>query len=102
MTELRLGETTEAGTTGFTAQCYELYTIPPLGSLVKTTGGGVDIYGLVYFASTSGIEPGRKPVARGRDEPTEDAIYRTNPQLLKLLKSEFHAIAAGFKQDQTI
>jgi hypothetical protein len=101
-TELRLGETIETGTTGFTAQCYELYTIPSLGSLVKTISGGVEIYGFVYNAVTSGIEPGRKPIARGRDETSEDAIYRTNPQLIKLLKSEFSALVTGFRQDKKI
>ena len=95
----RLGETIEAGTSSFTAQCYELYTIPPLGSLVKTITGKIEIYGIVYHAATSGIDPGRKPIARGKDEPNEEAIYRINPQLQKLLKSEFSAVVAGFRQD---
>ena len=32
----RISEVTEATTTGFTAQCYKLYELPPLGSLVKS------------------------------------------------------------------
>jgi hypothetical protein len=35
--EQRVGEIIEACTTDFTAQCYELYKSPPLGSLVKTS-----------------------------------------------------------------
>lgn len=101
-TELRLGETTEAGTTVFIAQCYELYTLPPLGSLVKTTNDGIEIYGIIYSASTTGIEPGRKPIARGKDEVSEEAIYQSNPQLLKLLKSEFGALVIGYKQNEEI
>ena len=30
----RVGEVIQASTTDFVAQCYELYQIPPLGSLV--------------------------------------------------------------------
>ena len=78
----RVGEVIEASTTGFTAQCYELYELPPLGSLVKTG----DSYSIVYYAATAGLEPGRRAIARGKDEPSEEEIYKTNPQLLKLLR----------------
>ncbi|MFC1917936.1 hypothetical protein ACFLXH_04710 [Chloroflexota bacterium] len=81
----------EASTTTFTAQCYELYELPPLGSLVKTG----DIYGIVCHATTGSLEPGRKPIARGKDEASEEDIYHTSPQLTKLLRSEFSALAVG-------
>jgi len=68
----RAGEVIEADTTGFTAQCYELYESPPLGSLVKTADEDVEIYAVVCRAATSGIEPGRRPIARGKDETTEE------------------------------
>ena len=85
----------EASTTDFVAQCYELYQSPPLGSLVKTG----DIYGIVYHATTSSLEPGRRPIARGRDEDSEEEIYRSSPQLAKLLRSEFSALVVGHRQD---
>jgi len=85
----------EAGTTGFTAQCYELYALPPLGSLVKTG----HIYGIVCLATTSSLEPGRKPIARGKDEASEEDIYRSSPQLSKLLKSEFQSLIVGYRED---
>jgi hypothetical protein len=91
----RAGEIVEAGTTEFTAQCYELYQSPPLGSLVKTTSEDIESYGIVYHAATTGIEPGRRPLARGRDEPTEQAVYDSNPQLSKLLRTEFSALVVG-------
>ena len=50
-------------------------------------------------ASTSGVEPGRRPIARGRDEDSEEAVYRSNPQLTKLLRSEFSAIIVGHRRD---
>jgi hypothetical protein len=94
-----VGEVIEASTTDFVAQCYELYQSPPLGSLVKTRDAGVELYGIVYNAATTSLEPGRRPIARGKDETTEEEIYQASPQLLKLLKSEFGAVMVGHKQD---
>jgi hypothetical protein len=101
--ELRVGEVIETCTTGFVAQCYELYQSPALGSLVKTAGDSKeDIYGVVYNASTGGVEPGRRPIARGKDEVNEDEVYRSSPQLFKLLKSDFNILVIGFKKDNQI
>jgi len=94
----RVGEVIEASTTGFTAQCYELYQMPPLGSLVKTGDSAAELYGIVYNATTTSLEPGRRPIARGRDEESEEAIYRSSPQLAKLLRSEFEALVVGYKE----
>jgi hypothetical protein len=94
----RIAEVVEASTTEFVAQCYELYQLPPLGSLVKTVDAPVELYGIVYNATTASIEPGRRPIARGKDEKDEAAIYQSNPQLLKLLRSEFTALVVGHRQ----
>ncbi len=94
----RVGEVVEASTIDFIAQCYELYQLPPLGSLVKTKDSGVELYGIVYNAVTTSLEPGRRPIARGKDETSEEEIYRSNPQLLKLLSSEFSALVVGHRQ----
>ena len=89
----RVGEVIEASTTQFVAQCYELYELPPLGSLVKTG----DIYGIVCNAATTSLEPRRRPIARGKDESSEEEIYKSSPQLLKLLRSEFGAVVVGHR-----
>ena len=94
----RVGEVIEASTTDFVAQCYELHQSPPLGSLVKTRDSEVELYGIVYQATTTSFEPGRRPIARGKDEASEEAIYQANPQLLKLLKSEFSTLVVGHRQ----
>jgi len=91
----KIAEVIEASTTEFVAECYELYGLPPLGALVKTSAVGVDIYGIVYNATTASVEPGRRPIARGRDETSEEAVYQANPQLAKLLRSEFRALVVG-------
>lgn len=90
----KIAEVIEANTLQFSAQCYELYEIPPLGSLVKTG----DIYGIVAGAATTGLEPGRKPIARGKDETSEAAVYEASPQLARLLRSEFTALVVGYKE----
>jgi hypothetical protein len=98
----RVGEVIEASTTEFTAQCYELYRSPPLGSLVKTTDESVALYGIVYNATTASIEPGRRPIARGRDETNEEEIYRSSPQLLKLLRTEFNTLVVGYRENEKL
>jgi len=94
----RVGEVIEASTTDFVAQCYELYQSPPLGSLVKTRDLPVELYGIVYNATTTSLEPGRRPIARGKDETSEEDIYRSSPQLSELLRSEFSALVVGHRE----
>ena len=61
-----------------------------------------DIYAIVYNATTSSLEPGRKPLARGKDEATEEDVYKASPQLTKLLRSEFQAVAVGCRENEKI
>lgn len=96
----RIGEVTEASTREFITQCYELYALPPLGSLVRA--GDPPVYGVVYYDVTSSIEPGRRPIARGQNEESEEELFRRNPQLLKLLKSEFTSLAVGYREGSKI
>jgi hypothetical protein len=98
----KIAEVIEASTAEFVAECYELYGLPPLGALVKTVDGTTEVHGIVCNATTSSVESGRRPVARGRNELTEEAIYRANPQLSKLLRSEFSAIVVGHRQGETL
>jgi hypothetical protein len=98
----RVGEVIQATTTGFTAQCYKLYELPPLGSLVKTRNDGLEIYGIVHNAATTSIESGRHPIARGKDEANQEAVYKSSPQLEKLLRSEFEVLVVGYKDEDKI
>ena len=100
--EYRVGEVIEASTTGFTAQCYELYQLPPLGSLVRTGDPAVELYGIVCNAKTASLEPGRRPIARGRDEESEEAVYQSSPQLARLLRSEFGALVVGYREEDRL
>jgi hypothetical protein len=100
--ESRVGEVIEACSTDFVAQCYELYQSPALGSLVKThcdASPEQNACGVVYKVLTGGMEPGRRPIARGKDELNEEEIYRSSPQLIKLLKSEFYVLVIGYQKE---
>jgi hypothetical protein len=97
-TRERFGEVVEASTTSFTTQCYRLYEAPPLGSLLRC-GEDTHIYGIVHEVSTRSMDPARHPIARGEDEDTEDAVYRNNPQLSRLLLTEVRAIVVGYHSD---
>jgi hypothetical protein len=94
----KIAEIIEASTAQFAAQCYELYALPPLGALVRTG----DIYGVVGHAETAGLEPGRRPIARGKDEASEEAVYQSSPQLTRLLRSEFTAMVVGYRSGDKI
>lgn len=92
---MRIGEVIGATTAEFTAECYELNGAPPLGSLVKIENGGVEIFGVVSGAGTESLDPGRRPLALGRDATSEEEIYRENPQLAHLFRTTFDAIVVG-------
>ena len=104
MTELpeRVGEVIEASTTEFVAECYELYGLPSLGSLVNVGDTDEKTFGIVCHATTASVEPGRRPIARGKDEVSEEGIYKSSPQLEKLLRSEFNAIVVGHGNGEDI
>lgn len=94
---VKIGEVIEAQTAGYTAQSYELFNCPSLGSLVKTKDGDLELYGIVHSAQTEGIDPSRKPIARGKDAESEESMYQDNPHLKKLLRSDFSVIIIGHK-----
>ncbi|MCH7800306.1 MAG: hypothetical protein IIC24_02070 [Chloroflexi bacterium] len=99
----RLGEVIEASTTEFTIQSYELYDAPPLGSLVRCGSSEVGVvYGIVFEVATRSLDSARRPIARGRDEDSEAAIYQENPQLSRLLTTEFRALTVGYLDDETL
>ncbi len=90
-----LGEVIATASAQFTAHCYELYGAAPLGALVRTGVPTSRDYAVVCNVLTEGVDPTRKPTPRGQGLPDEDAIYRDNPQLPKLLRTSFQAIIVG-------
>jgi hypothetical protein len=98
----KIGEVVESSTGGFTAQCYELHEPPPFGSLVKITDGDLEVYAVVSNATTTSIEPGRRPIARGKSETSEDDVFAANPQLERLLRTDFDTLVVGYKQGEQV
>lgn len=92
----RLGEVVEATSASFTVHCYRLYGAAPLGALVRTAGD-VPVYGVVSNIATLPLDPARRPVARGQEEPDQEAVYRSNPQLPRLLRTDFQATIVGYR-----
>ena len=99
-TATRLGEVIEGSTTEFQTHCYDLYAAPPLGSLVRC-GDRDSIYGIVCNVSTQSIDPSRHAIPRGRDAQNEDEIYQDNPQLNRLLYTQFQAVIVGYNDGET-
>ena len=103
----RVGEVVESASHHFVAQCYRLYESPPLGAFVHTEepsheqGEVSHTYAVVYRVSTQALDPGRPVIARGEDEESEEEIYRSNPQLSRLLCTRFEALVVGHGNDGT-
>ena len=94
----RLGEVVEGSTASFTTQCYQLYEAPPLGSLVRC-GNEFSIYGIVHEVFTRSMDPSRRPIPRGMGEDNEESVYLNNPQLNRLLSTEFLSIVVEYKDN---
>lgn len=95
----RLGEVVEASTFELVAESYELHASPAFGSLVRVGEAGAETYGVVYSATTASLDPGRRPMARGRELHHEDEIYQHHPQIARLLRTEFRAAIVGHQAD---
>ena len=88
----KIGEVVETSNSEFLVQCYDLDGAPPLGSMVRTRGKCCEIYGIVYLSATHSIEPSRRITARGKNAASEADVFKANPQLAKLLSSDFKAL----------
>jgi len=99
--QIKIGEIIEASTIQCTTQCYRLYESPKLGALIQTQGD-LQIFGIVFDVSTNSIDPGRRPIAIGETEDTEEDVYNNNPQLTQLLRTEIRTLSIGSRVDTEI
>jgi hypothetical protein len=93
-----IGEIVESSTTELLAQACQLGQAPAFGSLVKVEWEPGLLYGLVHEVRTGALEPGAQAVMRGRAEVRDEAIYRENPDLRAVLRTEFAALIVGFSE----
>ena len=92
-----IGEVLITSTSQFTAQAVKVNNSPAFGSFVKAISGGATIYGVVYNISTGSIDGNRKPIAFGKQE---EILFKEQPQLTHLLKTEFSALTIGHRKEK--
>lgn len=95
----KIGEVINATVSEFTAQCYHYNNIPPLGSLVYAgSEKEFRVVGVVCGMETHGLDPSRRVIVRGEEFTSEAEIYSKNPQLDKLMVTDFKVVVTGFFQ----
>jgi hypothetical protein len=112
---MRIGEIVETRSAGFVAENLELNRPPALGSLVvvhvdvNTAPGastvrqaGVDLFAVVTYGQTVGLDPGRHAMRRGTDTVHDAAIYQEHPELEHVLRTEFGAALVGLQENGVI
>lgn len=92
----KMAEVVESSSAAFRCQCYDLDGAPSLGAFVRV--GDPPVYAVVQNVSTGALDPGRRVMARGADEESEEALYRANPQLSRLLSTHVDALIVGHGQ----
>ena len=93
-----VGEVIDTSVADFVAQACTFDVAPPFGGFVKVTVPERTIYGIVYAIHSGSIEPGGRPVLRGREGMRDRAIYDQNPDLEQLLRTEFSALIVGYEE----
>jgi hypothetical protein len=100
---MRIGEIIESSSTRFVAESFELNQPPLLGSLVEVRiGEGRDLYGVVCYGETGGLDRGRRAVRRSSDEVYDEQIYQESPQLKHTLRTEFESLSVGMVEGGVI
>ena len=99
---MSIGEIIETTSTGFVAESFKLNQPPPLGSLVvvrlsaEGSSAGTELYGVVSYGRTAGLDPSRRAVRRSTDAIFDAAIYTHHPYLEHTLRTEFGVALVGF------
>jgi hypothetical protein len=94
-----IGEIIATSVAEFTAQACQFGQAPPFGGFVKVRLPEWTAYGLVYAIESGSVDPGGRPVMRGRDGMRDAQIYAENPDLEQVLRTEFAALVVGFEDD---
>ncbi len=97
-----IGEIVDTSVANFMAQACQLNVAPPFGGFVKVSVPDRTIFGIVYAIHTGSLEPGGRPVLRGRDGMRDKAIFDQNPDLEQLLRTEFSALIVGYQEGSAL
>ena len=96
-----IGEIIEVSSRSAIAQSYELYDCPPIGSVVRCGDDSEDIYGVITNIETRSIDPGRRPNPKGPGFAEVNELYKSNPEITHLMKTEFNIVFLGYKHENT-
>ena len=96
----RVGEVTVSHTERVEAQCYQLHSAPPLGSLLRI--GSPPVYAVVREIRHEPLDPSRPLAPRGAGLESEDELYAANPQLSAMLTTRFTATIVGYRNGLAI
>ncbi len=100
---MRIGEIIGSSSTQFVCESLDLRSPPALGSLVKVrTGDDGALFGVVCYGETASLDPGRRAVRRSNEEVYDEGVYRENPQLEHVLRTEFTSLSVGVMEGETI
>ncbi len=105
---MMIGEIIETMSTAFIAESFELNQPPALGSFVvvhlPVVSGTphVELYAVVTYGRTLGMDPSRRPVRQSTSTVFDQAIYERQPQLKHTLRTEFGAALVGWNADGRI
>lgn len=99
---MRIGEIVETCSVNFVAEG-TLHQPPSLGSLVKVElEPDMQLYAVVSFAQTSGLEQGRRAIRRGTADIYDAAIYNEHPELRRTLRTIFQAVLVGWQDNESL
>src|SRR3954454_2704758 len=93
-----VGEVVDTSVADFVAQACTFGKAPPFGGIVKVTVPDRTIFAVVYAIHSGSLEPGGRPVLRGREGLRDEAILHANPDLEQLLRTEFSALIVGYEE----
>ncbi len=72
---------------------------PNLGSLVwARLPDETRVFAVVTYGTTTGLDGGRRAIARSRADALDEHVYREHPQLARVLRTEFTAALVGYKR----
>jgi hypothetical protein len=97
-----IGEVIDTSVANFVAQACTFGKALPFGGIVKVTVPERTIFAVVYAIHSGSLEPGGRPVLRGRDGLRDKAIFDENPDLEQLLRTEFTALILGFEEQGSL
>ena len=102
---MRIGEIIETTSVAFVADSLELNRPPALGSLVTvhlSNQPSTFVFAVVTHGQTTGLDPSRHALRRSTEEVFDAAVYKHNPELDHVLRTEFGAALVGLSVDGLI